>query len=116
MNHDEKDDLWDLLGKAKPAKVSPFFSRDVLRVIRSQPPEKSGVISWLLSRWGLVAAGACALLVAALFLQPRAEEAVESLDVLAHSVSSSPDYHVISNLDELLESQASSVWLDTSVY
>ncbi len=115
MNHDEKDDLWDLLGKAKPVQASPFFSRNVLRAIRSQEPERAGVVAWFLSRWKLVAAGAVAFLVTTLVFQPR-PESVESLEVLALSVSASPDYHVISNLDELLESQASSVWLDTSVY
>jgi len=30
----EKDALWDLLGRAKPAKASPYFVRKVLREVK----------------------------------------------------------------------------------
>jgi hypothetical protein len=43
-------------------------------------------------------------------------EPVDPVILLAQEVSSSPDYQVISNLDELLDMEASSAWLDTSVY
>ena len=115
MNHEEHDNLWELLGKAKPAEASPFFSRNVLRAIRGERQARTGFVAWLLSRWGLALAGACAVVVAGFVLMPRSEPA-DSLEMLVETVTASPDYHVISNLDELLESQASSVWLDTSVY
>ena len=115
MNHEEQDALWNLLGKAKPVEVSPFFSRNVLRAIRAEHPEKSRPFSFLFRRWTLLAAGACAVAIAGLTLFPTAQKP-DSVLLLAQEVSASPDYQVITNLDELLDSEASSVWLDTSVY
>ena len=115
MHHEENDDLWELLGKAAPARVSPFFSRNVLRAIREEQPARTGLFGWLRSRWTVVAAGACAVLVAGVVLRPQPEP-VDPLTSLAEHVSASPDYFVISNLDELLAAEESSVWLDHSVY
>ncbi len=114
MNHDERDNLWELLGRARPAEVSPFFSRNVLRAIREAQPASSRVVTWLMRRWPLVAAAACALVFAGIALMPQPEP-VDSVDVLAEYVSASPDYAVIGNLDELLATEQSSVWLNHSV-
>ena len=51
MNTEEHDDLWELLGKARETKVSPFFSRNVLRAIREEEQEKVGFFSWLRAHW-----------------------------------------------------------------
>ena len=115
MNHEEHDALWDLLGKAKPVEVSPFFSRNVVRVIRAEQREKSGAFAFLFRRRTLLAAGTCAVVIAGLTLLPKPPQP-DAVLLLAQEVSASPDYQVISNLDELLDSEASSVWLDTSVY
>ena len=112
MNTDEHDDLWHLLGKAKVPDVSPFFSRNVLRAIREDVPEKDSMLGWLRRRWLVAATGACAVLVAAFVLMPRAELPDNTTMILAKEVSQSSDYQVISHLDELLESEASSVWLE----
>lgn len=60
----DQDELWDLLGKARPVSVSPFFSRNVLREIR----QNSGRpwIPRLVLRW--LGAGALAVLTAGFFL------------------------------------------------
>ena len=119
MNHDEKDALWDLLGKAKPAKVSPFFSRNVLRAIREEEQERPSVFAVLMRRWSLVATAACVLTVIGFNFVPRLPEAKnDKLGIvqLAREVSGSPDYQVISNLDELLNAEASYVWLENPVY
>lgn len=60
----DKDELWNLLGKAKPVSVSPFFSRNVLREIRQNPARPW--ISHLVLRW--LGAGALAVLTAGFFL------------------------------------------------
>ena len=112
MNTDEHDDLWSLLGKAKAPAASPFFSRNVLRAIREAAPEKRGVFGWLRARWQLAAAGVCAVLVAGSIIAPRADQPDQTTVLLAKEVSQSTDYHVISNLDELLASEESSVWLE----
>jgi hypothetical protein len=115
MNHEEeRDDLWELLGRARAAKMSPFFSRNVLRAIREEKPAPSGVVAWLLRRWPIAVAAVCALVVAGIALRPQPEAAV-SLEILAEHVTESPDYAVIGNLDELLAAQESSVWLTSSV-
>jgi hypothetical protein len=114
MNHEEHDDLWDLLGHARTAKASPFFARNVLRAIREEEPTASGVGSWLIRRWPILAAAACALLFAGVSLMPKPEPVV-SVETLAVHVTESPDYAVIGNLDELLAAQESSAWLTTSV-
>ncbi|MEA3211025.1 MAG: hypothetical protein QOE70_4082 [Chthoniobacter sp.] len=115
MNTDEHDDLWKLLGKAREPKVSPFFSRNVLRAIREEQPEKSGVLAWLRRHWQVsaISAGAFALAMVAAIQRP---DQTDPLAVLAHQVSSSPDYQVISHLDELLDSEQNSVWLDSGAY
>ena len=112
MNTDEHDDLWHLLGKAKVPEVSPFFSRNILRAIRETSPENGGVLGWLRRRWQVAAVGACAVLVAGFVLIPRAEQPDTATMLLAKEVSQSSDYQVISHLDELLASEASSVWLE----
>ena len=112
MNTEEYDDLWSLLGKAKAPVVSPFFSRNVLRAIREEAPEKRGVFGWLRARWQLAAISACVVIVAGFALTPGVEQPDQTTMLLAKQVSQSPDYQVISHLDELLASEESSVWLE----
>ncbi|HEX8311753.1 MAG TPA: hypothetical protein VF614_10570 [Chthoniobacteraceae bacterium] len=119
---DERDDLWELLGHARKPEISPFFSRDILREIRQQEQERTGIFSRFRFAWGLGAATACAVAVL-LFTQTSSRQPVAEMSqqpdqivLLASAVSASPDYQVITNLDELLDSEESSVWLDSSVF
>jgi hypothetical protein len=123
MKTDEQDDLWRLLGRAKAPSVSPFFSRNVLRVIREEKQEKPGLFALLVGRtpsrvWRgvLLGASACVLLVVSgMALRHPTRPAAPQSDaviVLAQQVSTSPDYQVINHLDELLASEETSVWLD----
>ncbi len=119
-NEFEDDPLWGLLGEGKlgkPAEVSPFFARNILREIRltqDQNRTPAGTsFSSLLRRWrmGLVGA-AMALGVAALtgtaLLQDR---------TAGNLASQQPsDAEVISHLDELLTYEDTTVWLDQSAY
>jgi hypothetical protein len=115
MNTEEHDDLWELLGKTKATNASPFFSRDVLRAIRESKPEAAGLFVWLRARWKFAALGAGLAGVIAVATIER-EERPDPLLVLASQVSSSPDYQVINHLDELLDSEQNSVWLEASAY
>lgn len=114
MKSDEHDDLWDLLGKARTPVASPFFSRNVLRAIREEKQEATGVFAWLRRRWQVGALGACTAVVAAIALTPGPErtETPDPTAVLAEQVSKSIDYQVISNLDELIASEESLAWLE----
>ena len=121
MNTDEQDDLWQLLGRAKTPAVSPFFSRNVLRAIREEQQEKPGFLLWLRRHWTAVSIStctACAVIIGTVAALPHRTVRQNSPDpviVLAQQVSASPDYQVISNLDELLDSERNSVWLEASV-
>ena len=115
MNTEEHDDLWELLGKAKAAEASPFFARNVLRAIRESQPEKRDLFAWLRARWRFATIGMGVVVVAAVVTVERAERA-DPLLVLAVQVSASPDYQVINHLDELLDSEQNSVWLEASAY
>ena len=112
MNSEDHDDLWSLLGKAKAPAVSPFFSRNVLRAIREEAPEKRGIFGWMGARWRLAAVSGFAVILAGFALAPRADQPDQATMFLAQEVSQSPDYQVISHLDELLASEESSVWLE----
>jgi hypothetical protein len=120
MNHDEHDDLWQLLGKARPPRISPFFSRNVLRAIREEQPERRG--GWLGALWRHWRSASVAVVVLAVFAgvsiqtdRRHLAEANAALDEAAHEVASSPDFPVIENLDMLLASDDNDVWLDSSL-
>lgn len=122
MNSEEHDDLWHLLGKARQPTVSPFFSRNVLREVRNLRQEQPGFFAWMRRHWQLTAISTCAALMATgTFLKSptsdhSAVEDRQQLLAMAVTVSESPDYHVIAHLDELLDSEESSIWLDGNTY
>ena len=118
MNTEEHDDLWELLGKARETKVSPFFSRNVLRAIREEEQEKVGFFSWLRAHWKVatVSFGLVAAVAIVSVEQLERKERPDPLVALATQVSASPDYQVINHLDELLDSEQNSVWLEASAY
>ena len=119
MNTDEHDDLWDLLGKAKEAAPSPFLARNVLREIRAQQAQRQQLSLFarlsggLVRKWKLAAfcGGAIALLALNFSLfTPHSQDQAAAVQLAA----SSPDFEVIANLDELLASQETSLWIDSS--
>lgn len=112
MNTEEQDDLWRLLGKARTPSISPFFSRNVLRTIRESAQEKAGVMRWLRAHWTIAAVSACVVAVSAFALVPRPAAQSEQITLLAQEFSASPDYQVVNHLDELLDSEKNSVWLE----
>jgi hypothetical protein len=126
MNHEEQDNLWELLGKARERKASPFFANKVMHAIRRQeePKQESresiGFWMWLRRRWIIpVAAGACAVVAALSLLQnpasPPPSASIANLakqDPLAEMVtvlSESDDYDTALNV--LLANEDNSVWL-----
>jgi hypothetical protein len=112
MNREEQDDLWRLLGKAKEPGISPFFSRNVLRALREEPQEHPGMLSWLHRRWRIAAVATCGLLLASAGVFWNLPQRPDPISVLAQQVSLSPDYEVITHLDELIETEENAVWLD----
>lgn len=123
FERDDKDQaLWDLLGRARKPEPSPFFVRNVLREVRSQP-QRHGIFaafaSWAAGglRKGALALTAATAVVLAMGSfgwlpfynqDPAGVASVESAESTAKA-----DYEVIVNLDELLAYQETSVWLDS---
>ncbi len=115
MKHEDQDELWALLGEAKEPEVSPFFSRNVLRAIRMEKQESSGVLGWLQVHWQFVCAGAFALSFLSLAAWNQVEQH-RQIEFLAEALTSSPDYAVISHLDELIALEENSLWVENSIY
>ena len=122
MNHpDEHDDLWHLLGKARQTRVSPFFARNVAREVRAQKQSEPGFFALLQRRWqfALASAAVASVIAAAGWQYWQADSSGGSSDqltVIARQLSDSPVYDVISDLDELIASEETSVWLEGPIY
>lgn len=117
------DELWELLGKARPPKVSPFFARNVLRQVREQKEADTGFLTRVLHlfRRPVLAGAALAVVLSAGVLMWRSSTGPETLAVVpdakesqpvAQELVSSPDYEVIIQLDELLAYEKNSVWIE----
>lgn len=130
MSLEEHDDLWQLLGKAKQPHISPAFVQNVVREVRRGPTQLSTTLRLLnasktlwdacLHQWrhGLLAV--CTICAAIFLIQKEVtfnrQQEAEKVELFAMElhVSESPDYQVISHLDELLASEENSVWLENS--
>jgi hypothetical protein len=113
MNPEEHDDLWQLLGKARAPQPSPFFSRNVLRAVREQEHDRPAGLAGFFRKWRVPAVSAGLVFAAAALMLNRVDQP-DSVTLLAQQVSASPDYQVITHLDELLDSEQNSVWLESS--
>ena len=126
MNPNEDPELWNLLEKAREPKVSPYFSRNVLRALRSEleyPAPQSlwkRIQSWVSlpnRRVSLGVAGLmAALCVSSVLLLPSTRETrrQDNINQIAQVIAASPDYGVISQLDELLASEEGNLWIEGS--
>lgn len=114
------DELWQLLGKARRPEPSPFFARNVLRAVREeQASARLGGKSWWPRRaWSAAAlSGACAAGILCWFQlsQRTATEHAPLARGVAQQIVATPDYEVITHLDELAANEESSLWLDDSI-
>ena len=146
MNHDdheEHDELWELLGKAREPKDSPFFASKVLRAIREEAQEPKGVSfwQWLRGSWLIpsVATGMAAVAVMFALREPSGPQPIsptqpmvaltsentkgrlemvinDPLNGLADAMSAMSDADEISvSLPELLATEDHSVWLQADL-
>jgi hypothetical protein len=123
MNPNEDPELWNLLGKAREPKVSPYFSRNVLRALRLELEQQvqgsflDQVQAWisLPERWVPLGLAGAICLSSAFFLPGRHETLRQDhINQIAQVIAASPDYGVISQLDELLASEEGNLWLEGS--
>ena len=68
MNREEDPQLWDLLGRSKGAAPSPFLSRNVVRAVRTEIPERDGLSGWFNLRRLIPAFSAAAAVAIAVHL------------------------------------------------
>lgn len=124
MNHEEQDELWELLGKAPQRNASPFFANKVMHAIHRQP-EKVTLFAWLRRWWFVpVTAGACGLVAAVslmkdTFSAPSApahtvgSASSAKVDPLAEMVvgiiTDTDEFEV--SLSDLVATEDNSVWL-----
>jgi hypothetical protein len=112
MNHEEHDELWQLLGKARQPKPSAFFAANVMRTVCAEMQPKPGFLAWLRAKWVLPAAGACAAAIAIfLALRPAGttQPATDPLEGIALAAAATPE--TAPSLGTLLASDDNSIWL-----
>jgi hypothetical protein len=112
MNDPERDELWDLLGKARSADAPPFFAaRTVAAVRKLRKNRRAFWANW--ARFGLPGALAGAVAVFFTIFSIRTEPKIETKPVVVAQTEPS-DLELIADLDSALSSEESSVWLDSS--
>lgn len=112
MNDPERDELWEVLGKAKVADPSPFFAAKTVAAVRKlQADRRAFWANW--ARFGLPGALAGALAVFFTVLSVRTEPKIETKPAVVTQAEPS-DLELIADLDSALSSEESSVWLDSS--
>lgn len=127
MDPNEQDDgLWEVLGQARPPRVSPFFARNVLREVRALPAPSTPSRAWW--RWAIPATAAIALGLAGVLMPSGDDSAPSRISAAAASsgtdlaaetelpletIQSNPDYEVIAELDTLLDFDKNDTWLDS---
>ena len=108
MNREEDPQLWDLLGRSEAPTPSPFFARNVVRVVRTHSPRRYYLVSWLTARRLVPALSAAAAVAVAAFsfqvlhhhrsseagfasIEPQDAEFVADVDILASNDDDSDD-------------------------
>lgn len=117
MNDDEKDELWEFLGKAREPKASSFFTANIMRKIREEAERPSGVaafVLWLRRKWFIPAtAAAFAVAVMALFPKPTITSfSLPTVDEMALAVADSSEVQFITDLDTLVAADNNAIWLE----
>jgi len=113
MKREDDQQLWDLLGQAAQAELSPFFARNVVRRIRERRDRFERLRTWLTPRKLVPATGLVVAVIAAVLAthQLSTRNPVDSApDVIA--AIDPQDYDVVADLDELLATDENNLWDD----
>jgi hypothetical protein len=101
MNRDEDPQLWDLLGQSKGSTPSPFFARNVVRVVRTQSRKGPGLRAWFgLRRVVPALSAAVAVAIAAFTVQALHRQARPSQPGFASAEIQ--DAELVADLDVLV--------------
>jgi hypothetical protein len=113
MKREDDQQLWDLLGQAKPRQLSPFFARNVVRRIRERSARFEWLRGWLSPRRLVPVTGVAIAVIATILAvhQPARRNPADSPpDVIVRI--DPQDYDVVADLDELLATDETSLWDD----
>ena len=113
MKREDDQQLWDLLGQAAEPRVSPFFARNIVRIVRDRSVSLEWLRNWLNPRRLVPVSGVAVAIIAAILTlhHPATQRPVETApDVIAQI--DPQDYDVIADLDELLVTDESNLWDD----
>ena len=113
MKREDDQQLWDLLGQARPTDVSPFFARNVVRTIR-QRPQRFGSLRRLFSPRKVIPATALAAAIVAAMLTMHRPGSVHPTDRTPDVLAAidPQDYDVVADLDELMAAEDTNPWDD----
>jgi len=113
MKREDDQQLWDLLGQARPTEVSPFFARNLVRTIRQHPRRAEWLRGWLSPR-KLIPATALAVAVIAAILTIHRPTLVNPTDGVPDVIAAidPQDYDVVADLDELMAADENNLWDD----
>jgi hypothetical protein len=113
MKREDDQQLWDLLGHAAEPRLSPFFARNVCRIVRNRSQAFGSVRGWLGLRRLIPAAGLAATVITAILMlhHPGARTSTEAAPEVVAKIDPQ-DYDVVADLDELLVTNESSLWDD----
>ena len=114
MKDQEHDELWGLLGRVKRSEPSPFFVAKVMTAVRHGHEKRIAVWrNWL--RYGLPSALAGAMAVALAHFSLLPHHAADHRPIVIAQTEPG-DLDVIADLDVVMSSEESSVWLDSSAH
>ncbi|MDQ6860929.1 MAG: hypothetical protein M3032_07220 [Verrucomicrobiota bacterium] len=110
MRREDDQQLWDLLGQTTAPTASPFFARNVVRLVREGTNTRPSFLRWLRPRV-LVPAAVFALAIA--FAGITLERGLRSHgDNLPPALTKlePQDLDVVADLDNLIASEDDGVW------
>lgn len=98
----KNDDLWNLLGRAKPAQASPYFTRKVLRAVQEESTRPAFSFSVLL-RWLLPTSALAALALGWFTYYDAHERAMAEFN---------EQFEIIADLPALVAYEDTSLWTE----
>jgi hypothetical protein len=113
MKREDDQQLWDLLGHAAEPRLSPFFARNLGRIVRNRSQTFGSLRAWLSLRRLVPAAGLAAAVIAAILMlqHPGVRRLIEAAPDVVAKIDPQ-DYDVVADLDELLVTDESNLWDD----